>query len=45
MAMALSVANRATTAINDLPHHTGRTPQQIIDQYETDIIADHEDLT
>lgn len=45
MALALSVANWATTAINDLAHHTGRTPQQIIDQYETDIIADQEDLT
>ncbi|MFJ2770608.1 hypothetical protein [Streptomyces sp. NPDC087300] len=44
MALALSVANWAATAINDLAHHTGRTPQQIIDQYETDIIADREDL-
>ncbi|MEV5976649.1 hypothetical protein [Streptomyces sp. NPDC052114] len=42
MALALSVANWATTAINDLAHHTGRTPQQIIDHYETDIIADRE---
>ncbi|MFF1395884.1 hypothetical protein ACFVZD_18965 [Streptomyces sp. NPDC058287] len=45
MALALSVANWATTAVSDLAHHTGRTPQQIIDQYETDIIADQEDLT
>nr|WP_202538724.1 hypothetical protein [Streptomyces sp. SID8379] len=44
MALALSVANWATTAINDLAHHTGRTPQQILDQYETDVIADQEDL-
>ncbi|MFC8239097.1 hypothetical protein [Streptomyces sp. NPDC057284] len=45
MALALSVANWATTAINDLAHHTGRTPQQIIDHYETDIIADRESPT
>ncbi|MEV0323883.1 hypothetical protein ACIBKX_30380 [Streptomyces sp. NPDC050658] len=44
MALALSVANWATTAINDLAHHTGRTPQQIIDHYESDIIADREGL-
>ncbi|WP_435225154.1 hypothetical protein [Streptomyces sp. Tue6028] len=44
MALALSVANWATTAVNDLARHTGRSPQQIIDQYETDIIADREDL-
>nr|WP_203645831.1 hypothetical protein [Streptomyces sp. SID14478] len=44
MALALSVANWATTAINDLAHHTGRTPQQVLDQYETDVIADQEDL-
>ncbi|WP_406377043.1 hypothetical protein OG788_37570 [Streptomyces sp. NBC_00647] len=34
----------ATTTVNDLARHTGHTPQQIIDQYETDIIADWEDL-
>lgn len=45
MAPALSVANWADTAIDDLAHHTGRTPQQIIDRYQTDIIAGHEDLT
>jgi hypothetical protein len=45
MALALSVANWATTAITDLAQHTGRTPQQIIDQYETDVIADRENLT
>ncbi|MFI5663213.1 hypothetical protein [Streptomyces sp. NPDC051684] len=39
MALALSVANWATTAINDLARNTGRTPQQIIDRYETDVIA------
>ncbi|MCQ4208253.1 hypothetical protein [Streptomyces longispororuber] len=44
MALALSVANWAVTAVDDLAHHTGRTPQQIIDQYETDVIADREDL-
>ncbi|MET7526072.1 hypothetical protein [Streptomyces sp900116325] len=35
----------ADTAIDDLAHHTGRTPRQIIDRYQTDIIAGHEDLT
>ncbi|MFF1735737.1 hypothetical protein [Streptomyces sp. NPDC058247] len=39
------VAKWATTTVNDLARHTDHTPQQIIDQYETDISADWEDLT
>lgn len=39
------VAKWATTTDNDPARHTGHTPQQIIDQYGTDIITDCEDLT
>ncbi|WP_267880794.1 hypothetical protein [Streptomyces sp. 142MFCol3.1] len=40
----MGVAVRGPTAVDDLARPTGRGPQQIIDQYETDIIADREGL-
>ncbi|MCX5441728.1 MULTISPECIES: hypothetical protein [unclassified Streptomyces] len=39
------VASWATISVNYFARHTGRAPQQIIAQYETDIIAAWEDLT
>ncbi|MFE5011745.1 hypothetical protein ACFVAQ_23350 [Streptomyces sp. NPDC057651] len=39
------MAKWATTTVNDLARHTSHTPQRIIDQHETDIIAAWQDLT
>ncbi|ULR51812.1 hypothetical protein [Streptomyces deccanensis] len=42
LAFALSLANWAVVAIDEVAHHTGRTAEQVIDQYETEIMAARE---
>jgi hypothetical protein len=38
LAFALSLANWATAALKDLAMHTGRTFEEVIDQYETSLM-------
>ncbi|QKW06195.1 hypothetical protein HUT18_07045 [Streptomyces sp. NA04227] len=38
IAFALSLANWATAALTDLARHTGRTCEQVIDLYETQLM-------
>ncbi|MBD9703911.1 hypothetical protein [Streptomyces caniscabiei] len=42
LAFALSLANWAVVAIDEVAKATGRTAEQVIDQYETEIIAARE---
>ncbi|BBC34577.1 hypothetical protein SGFS_058710 [Streptomyces graminofaciens] len=42
MAFALSLANWAVASIDELAKLTGRTAQQIVDRYETEIMAARE---
>jgi hypothetical protein len=42
LAFALSLANWAVVAIDEVAKYTGRTAEQVIDQYETEIIAARE---
>jgi predicted secreted protein len=42
MAFALSPANWAVAAVDDVARHTGRTAEQDIDRYETEIMAARE---
>ncbi|WP_216588663.1 hypothetical protein [Streptomyces brasiliscabiei] len=42
LAFALSLANWAVAAIDEVAKTTGRTAEQVIDRYETEIIAARE---
>ncbi|MEU5162690.1 hypothetical protein AB0G74_24200 [Streptomyces sp. NPDC020875] len=41
LAFALSLANWAVATVDEVARCTGRTAEQVIDQYETDIMAVH----
>lgn len=42
LAFALSLANWAVVAIDEVAKYTNRTAEQVIDQYETEIMATRE---
>ncbi|MGV9316952.1 hypothetical protein ACWDR0_32960 [Streptomyces sp. NPDC003691] len=41
LAFALSLANWAVATVDEVARYTGRTAEQVVDQYETDIMAAH----
>ncbi|MFD7446349.1 hypothetical protein [Streptomyces sp. NPDC059909] len=42
VAFALSLANWAVVAVDEVARYSGRTAEQVIDQYETEIMAARE---